>query len=91
MNQSILDPFHFQDINDAFEGKLYAFIPVIKDGYGLGVAVANEYGYTPVAKFFYTAESMKQAQKDAMALNEAIGRSKESAFDIMFSSMARPS
>jgi hypothetical protein len=74
-----------QKVAGEFHGKVYAFAPVIENGYRLGVAVANESGYSPIAG--KTFERYDEACQWANELNEHIGLSKDEALDIVGSTM----
>ena len=77
-----------QKVAGEFAGKVYAFVGVINDGYQLGVAVANEQGYSPISG--KTFERYEEAKQWADGLNEHIGLSKEKALDIIGSTMRGP-
>jgi len=65
--------------------KPYAFVAVaVKDGWALGVAVANEGGYSPTTKKF---DSEQEAREWAQGLNEHIGLSDDEAIRIVISTM----
>ena len=77
------------DVADAFRGKLWAYTAIVdKDGYGLGIAVANEAGYSPVPKFFTQLKSYKDAVAMADSLNTERGLDKRTSIEITCSSMA---
>jgi hypothetical protein len=75
-----------QNVAGAFHDKVYAFVAVVaaKD-YQLGVAVANEPGYNPIAgkKF----DRYDEAKQWANELNDHIGLSRDAALDIIGSTM----
>jgi hypothetical protein len=75
-----------QSAAGAFHDKTYCFVSVGAEGGGwqLGVAVANEPGYHPIAKFFRTHD---EAEEWATGLNRHIGRSVGEAFEIIGSTM----
>ena len=81
LEAAILD----QKVAGEFHGKVYAFVAVINDGYKLGVAVANEYGYSPIEG--KTFEHYYQAKEWAAGLNKHIGLSEIEALDIVGSTM----
>ena len=84
LEAAILD----QKVAGEFQGKVYAFVGVINDGYQLGVAVANEQGYSPIeGKKFDSYDEAKQWAKE---LNEHIGLSYDAALDIIGSTMFGP-
>jgi hypothetical protein len=66
--------------------KPYAFVAVVAAprGWALGVAVANERGYTPTAKTF---DSEAEAREWAQGLNEHIGWSDDEVMRIVISTM----
>jgi hypothetical protein len=74
-----------QKIAGAFAGKRYAFTAVIEDGYMLGVAVADEPGYSPIIG--KTFESWDEAKVWANGLNQHIGLKFSEAMDIITSTM----
>ena len=75
-----------QIVAGAFPDKPYAFVAVVikTDEWQLGVAVANESGYNPIAKTFAT---WTEAKKWADALNAHIGRDEDSVLAIIASTM----
>ena len=77
-----------QKVAGEFAGKVYAFVAVTcKDGYQLGVAVANEAGYNPIQG--KTFDRYEEAKRWASELNKHIGLGEE-AFDIIGSTMRGP-
>ncbi|MBT1509350.1 hypothetical protein KIP88_02450 [Bradyrhizobium sp. SRL28] len=75
-----------QKVAGEFAGKTYAFVAVINDGqYKLGVAVANEQGYSAI--YGKTFDGHDEAKQWADGLNAHIGLSKDAALDIVGSSM----
>lgn len=77
-----------QKVAGEFRGKPYAFVPVLHDtGYILGVAVANEPGYSPITG--KTFEDRGRAREWADGLNKHIGLSDEQAMAIVLSSMGK--
>lgn len=78
------------DVPEAFAGKLFAYVAVDKpEGFGLGVAVANERGYSPINMFHYQANTCEEAEAEALRLNEARGITEDAALDIVLSSMRK--
>jgi len=70
----------------AFSGKLYCFVPVYQDGsWQLGVAIANERGYHPIAGKTFDKED--EVATWAASLNEHIGLSSERVCSIICSTM----
>lgn len=75
-----------QKVAGAFPGKTYAYTAVIDSkGWALGVAVANEQGYTPVIGKTFDKE--REAREWADSLNEHIGLSRFRVMDIVVSTM----
>lgn len=54
---------------------------------GLGIAVANEAGYTPIPLAWARFESFEAAQEDADRINKALGLDADRAFAIIASTM----
>lgn len=80
------------DIETAMQGKLWAYTPVInKDGTGLGIAVANEAGYSPISLWHYSAKTWKEAYEKARELNVEQGKTEDECLNIIASSMAEGS
>jgi len=77
-----------QKVAGEFAGKVYAFVAVINDGYRLGIAVANESGYSPLHG--KTFDHYDEAKRWATALNQHIGLSQDAALDIIGSTMRGP-
>jgi hypothetical protein len=76
------------DVARAFAGKLWCYVAVTTHGgSALGVAVANEKGYSPVPTFHYLVRNHNHAEAEADRLNELRGTSKDAAMDIVLSSM----
>ena len=78
-----------QNVAGTFHDKPYAFVAVIDDNaWRLGVAVANEAGYNPIAgkTFAHRAEAKHWAD----GLNKHIGLSDTQALDIISSTMHGP-
>jgi len=82
-----LSDFDLADIESAFNGKMIAFTPVF-DG-SLGVAVANEKGYSPIGKNMYLADDDRYdtASTEADRLNEKLGLTDEVATKIIITTM----
>lgn len=75
------------DCADAFGGKLWTFV-AISDG-TLGVAVANEKGYSPVPAFHYKVDRYDEAEAEADRLNEAMhGQTHRASSDIVLTTMS---
>lgn len=75
-----------QMVAGQFVDTTYAFVATVDDkGYGLGVAVANEQGFSPiVGKDF---DSYDEAKRWASGLNAHIGRTPDDVLAIVGSSM----
>jgi hypothetical protein len=87
-----MDALHKSDIETEFAGKLWTYTPAIHNGrQGLGIAVANEAGYTPVPHNM-TCEIVvgryDEATKLADELNAERGQTKRASLEIVASSMA---
>jgi hypothetical protein len=65
--------------------KRYAFVAVYGEGWQLGVAVANESGYNPIAG--KTFKNQDEAEQWANGLNDHIGLDKLAALQIIGSTM----
>jgi len=77
------------DIEAAFAPKLWAFVAVVtSDGCALGVAVANERGYSPVPLTRYCVSDYNDAEAEADRLNAARGMSEDMVMRITMSSIA---
>jgi hypothetical protein len=74
-----------QVVAGEFAGKTYAFVAIIHEGYKLGVAVANESGYSPIGGKMF--DSFDEAKTWAKGLNEHIGLSAEQVAHIIISTM----
>ena len=78
-----------QKVAGEFQGKVYAFAAIVDaNGYGLGVAVANENGYSPIQG--KTFNNYDEAKRWARELNAHIGLSQDEALDIVGSTMRGP-
>lgn len=76
------------DIEDAFKNKTWSYVPIVtKHGCALGVAVANEKGYSPISLSHYTADTWEEARRQADALNLERGQSKNEAMAIICSTL----
>lgn len=84
-NQMILE----LEIAAKFAGKSWAYAAVLDKNYGaaLGIAVANEAGYSPVPAFFCNG-TYAEMSKEADRLNAERGLGKEESVRIVCSSMA---
>ena len=84
-----LDQFLKMDIEEAFKSKMWVYVPVVnKHGSALGIAVAKEYGYSPVPKFI--ASDYDEAQDLADRLNTERGFTPEQSLIIQALSMRKP-
>ena len=87
--QPELDVFLRHDIEEAFKGKIWVYVPVVnKYGCGLGIAVANEPGYSPVPKF--NSKDFSIAQNVADRLNAERGFDVDISWEIIASTMQKP-
>lgn len=86
-----MDQLSLSDIECAFKGKLWAFIPVLAKSHKIGVAVANEAGYSPVPCIMTMdcSENWTDTQKYCDQLNARRGQTKEVSLDIIASSIAQ--
>lgn len=83
-----LSTLSLMDIEEAFRGKLWTFVPVINRGfYALGVAIISEAGYSPVPFDMYVAESYGDAKAHANKLNELRGMTEREALLIIGTTM----
>lgn len=78
------------EIESKFAGKVWAYVPVTNGSsfIGLGVATANEAGYTPVPLTFCHSDSWEAMVEHSDALNAARGVSVDEAARTVCSSMA---
>lgn len=77
-----------QKVAGQFAGKHYAYIVVPTDSqWELGIAVANERGYSPVTGSCWSKRTDAQAVADGM--NAHIGLSEAESIEILASSMRR--
>lgn len=78
-------------ITELFAGKTYAYVAVMSGNtYGLGIATANERGYSPIPLYFAQADTFEAAHDMADRLNtEELGINLEAAGRIVCSSMAK--
>jgi hypothetical protein len=75
-----------QMVAGQFSGTAYVFVPVCAEGdWQLGVAVANESGYSPV--WGKTFDTQAEAKQWAEGLNAHIGRSPDIVSAIVISTM----
>ena len=75
-----------QKVAGQFGRKPYAYVSVVAvGGWALGVAVANERGYSPIAG--KTFKTMDEADAWADGLNEHIGLTREDRIRIVISTM----
>lgn len=84
--KSKMDTFLKHDIAEAFNGRLYAYTPVLENGLiKLGIAEANIAGYTPVPMYFKTWD---EAETEADSLNKELNLDADTVIEIIASSMA---
>ena len=75
-------------IQQKFAGKLMAFTAVINGpDAGLGIACANEAGYSPVPLMAFSG-SYEEAEVEAGRINDLLGLSENQVLDIVSSSVA---
>ena len=76
-------------LDEIVTGKVWAFVAVTGENYGarLGVAFANEPGYTPIPEFWANADRHDEMQAHADELNAAEGLDKLAAAKIICSTM----
>jgi hypothetical protein len=75
-----------QNVAGAFADKAYAFVAVVeRKGWQLGVAVANERGYHPIAGKTFSDQA--DAKEWADGLNRHIGRTDDDVASIVISTM----
>lgn len=79
-------------LDTAFLGKIWAFVPVVGENFGarLGVAVANENGYSPVPEHWCNADTWQEMSDHADELNAAMGLDPMTAVNIVASTMTGP-
>ena len=77
------------EIEQKFSGMVWCYVPVLnsQSGYALGIAVANEAGYSPISPFWANAESYDAMSEEADRLNAERGLSEMEAIRIACSSM----
>lgn len=75
-------------IEEKMGTRIWAYAPVIQPGgAGLGVAIANEPGYSPVPRGWFAAETYQVACDKADELNQMRGIDKHGALQIVASTM----
>lgn len=78
-------------LDEIVAGKVWAFVGVMSpgplDGFGLGIAIANEAGYYPIPFSWSHFDTFDEASQHAEELNAAEGLSLDQAAKIVFSSM----
>jgi hypothetical protein len=74
-----------QKVAGVFPDKAYAFIATVGNGYQLGVVIANEPGFNPIAGKAFV--HYREAEQWAEGLNKHIGLSKNEVTDIIGSTM----
>jgi hypothetical protein len=84
-----MSTFTLNDIREAFRGKLWCFVPVTGTHcpIALGVAVANEAGYSPLPETFCNADTWNDMEAYADELNTQMGISDEESIKIVGSTM----
>lgn len=75
-----------QKVAGAFTGKAYAYVSVYGDeGWTLGIAVANEEGYSPIKGF--PLKDHQEAKTTAQGMNDHLGLVSHRIADIIASTM----
>jgi hypothetical protein len=76
-------------LDESVKGKVWAFVAVVGEHFGarLGIAFANEQGYCPIPEHWANAERLDEMQDHADELNEAEGKDKRIAAEIVCSTM----
>lgn len=77
-------------IEEYIKGKAYAFVAVLGDHtrpFGLGIATANEQGYTPVPLSRCSGDSWDEMAEHAGVLNDLDGIDADRSFKIVCSTM----
>lgn len=84
-----MDTIDKGDIAEAFKGKLWTYTPVCRKDCKIGVAVANEKGFTPVPWRMTNdcGESYNEQKDYCNKLNAERGQSEEESLNIVASSM----
>lgn len=87
-----MDILDKQDVEEAFRGKLWTYVAVINRNHALGIAVANERGYSPVPYHFtskHCGDDYTSRKELAKKLNLERGQSENEALNIIASSIAQ--
>ena len=92
-SMKVLSAFNQSTIALKFVGKVFVYVAVTDPHFGaaLGLAVANEHGYTPVPSFWSHSRNYHEMSAHADELNAALGYTKEQALDIITSTKRRGS
>ena len=78
------------NVDRAFQSKLWAYVAVVgKDTCHLGMAVANENGYSPIPPYHYSHDNFDIVQAEADRLNTSRGMAHDAVLAIVASSMFR--
>jgi len=73
MNEAKFDTYHMLELREKFAGKVWCFVPVISSKYAichLGIAIANEPGYSPVPISWCNSEDYVEVSEIADDLNK---------------------
>lgn len=87
-----MDAIDKYDIEQAFRGKLWCYVAVINRNHALGIAVANERGYSPVPYHMTSnacTDDYTSRKELANKLNAERGQSESEALNIIASSIAQ--
>lgn len=78
-----------QKIAGLFVGKDYAYAPVMQDNgkWGIGIAVANEQGYSPVLGSKFEWSDYREASRFCDGMNGHIGLPRDHAASLIASTM----
>jgi hypothetical protein len=76
-------------LDEVVKNKIWAFVAVTGENYGarLGIAIANQRGYTPIPEHWAHADSHDVMQQHADDLNEKEGLTRLQAVQIVCSTM----
>lgn len=76
-------------LDDVVKNKVWAFVAVVGEHSParLGIAIANEQGYNPIPEYWAHGDDLHELQAHADELNEAEGKDKRLAAEIICSTM----
>jgi hypothetical protein len=83
-----------QKVAGTYDTKEYAYVAVTRDGakgkpFGIGIAVLDEQGYTPIEGGLFEFDSYDSASAFANGMNKHIGLNEHAAVRIVVSTMMR--